>query len=127
MAASPCRVHRSEDRRSKKKISSKQFVINFLCVRETRPWLTVEDDVLNTNLENDSQQTWTTIMKVLLKIFECFDNHPEGNVAALNEVECALQKEFETSISVREGTKWIYLRYLQSLSESICRVHKVHP
>ena len=109
MAASPGRVHKSEDRRSKKETSSKQFVINFLCVRKTRPWLTVEDDVLNNNFENESQQTWTTIMNVLLKTFEGFDHHPEGNVAALNEVECALQKEFESSISVREGKKWIYL------------------
>ena len=107
MAASPCREHKSEDRRSTKEISSKQFVINFLCIRETRPWLTVEDDVLNTNLENESQQTWTTIMKVLLKTFEGFDNHPDGNVAVLNEVEFALQKEFVTSISVREGKNWI--------------------
>ena len=107
MAASPGRVHKSEDRKSTKEISSKQFVINFLCIRETRPWLTVEDDVLNTNFENESQQTWSTIMKVLLKTFEGFDNHPDGNVAVLNEVEFALQKEFVTSISVREGKNWI--------------------
>ena len=108
MAASPRTVEESEDRRPKKEIYSKQFVINFLCVRETRPWLTVEDDDVNSNFEDETQATWTTIMKVLLKTFEGVDHHPEGNVAVLNEVECALQKEFETTISVREGKKWIY-------------------
>ena len=109
MAAAPHTAEESEDRRPKKEIYSKQFVINFLCVRETRPWLTVEDDDVNSNFENETQATWTTIMKVLLKTLEGVDHHPEGNVAVLNEVECALQKEFENSISVREGKKWIYL------------------
>ena len=43
-------------------------------------------------------------MNVLLEVLEKNDNHPDKKEA--DEVEYALQKEFETSMSVREGKKY---------------------
>ena len=96
----------TEDVKTKREISSKQIVVNFLCVRETRGKVNLEDTdtILRRKLENKKEETWKKIMNVLLEVFEKNDNHPDKKEA--DEVEYALQKEFETSMSVREGKKY---------------------
>ena len=92
--------------KTKRQISSEQIVVNFLCVRETRGRVNLEDKdtILKKELENKEEETWKKIMNVLLIEFEKIDNHPERKEAV--EVEYALQKEFVTSTSVREDKKY---------------------
>ena len=73
-------------------------MLPFLCVRETRGRVNLEDKdtILKKELENKEEETWKKIMNVLLIEFEKIDNNPEY----------ALQKELVTSTSVREGKKY---------------------
>ena len=46
--------------KTKRQISSEQIVVNFLCVRETRGRVNLEDKdtILKKELENKEEETW---------------------------------------------------------------------
>ena len=112
--------------KTRRQISSEQIVVNFLCVRETRGRVNLEDIdiILKRKLENKKEETWKKIMNVLLEVFEKIDNHPEKKEAA--EVEYALKKEFVTSTSVREGKKYEPTTYKDNILQPLKCIFSVN-
>ena len=112
--------------KTRRQISSEQIVVNFLCVRETRGRVNLEDidTILKRKLENKKEETWKKIMNVLLEVFEKIDNHPEKKEAA--EVEYALKKEFVTSTSVREGKKYEPTTYIDNILQPLKCIFSVN-
>ena len=92
-----------------KQLSSSNFLINFLAVREMRMKQVKREDVEEClKIEQEKEKTWKKVMKVLL---ESFERHQMDYWKIADEVEDSLFKEFDTEVIVREG---INMRQLKS-------------
>ena len=84
-----------------KQLSSSNFLINFLAVREMRMKQVKREDVEEClKIEQEKEKTWKKVMKVLIQAFE---RHQMDYWRIADEVEDSLFKEFDTEVIVREG------------------------
>ena len=85
----------------RKQLSSSNFLINFLAVREMRMKQVKREDVEEClKIEQEKEKTWKKVMKVLL---ESFERHQMDYWKIADEVEDSLFKEFDIEVVVREG------------------------
>ena len=84
-----------------KQLSSSNFLINFLAVREMRMKQVKREDVEEClKIEQEKEKTWKKVMEVLIQAFE---RHQTDYWRIADEVEDSLFKEFDTEVIVREG------------------------
>ena len=81
---------------ARREISSSHFLINFLCVREEK-----EEEVDFAQLEEEKEEIWSKVMKILLKTFEkTYPDQFEDRTNIAGEAENLLQREFDMEVLV---------------------------
>ena len=81
---------------ARREISSSHFLINFLCVREEK-----EEEVDFAQLEEEKEEIWSKVMKILLKTFEkTYPDQFEDRTNIAGEAENLLQSEFDMEVLV---------------------------
>ena len=84
-----------------KQLSSSNFLMNFLAVREMRMKQVKREDVDEClKMEQEKEKTWKKVMKVLIQAFE---RHQIDYWKIADEVEDSLFKEFDTEVIVRKA------------------------